>query len=163
MKAKKFLTTAGVALMALGIASSASAFQVRGGARTSVGGGNWQAAHEANVETRQSNRTERESNRQETYRQVSSNRADVVNNYNNNHGCCDHGGWYDDHPIATAAAVTTAAVATAAVVGSIVRSLPPSCSAVNINGAVYQQCGSAWYEPQYSGTTVQYVVVNPPR
>ena len=25
------------------------------------------------------------------------------------------------------------------------------------------QCGSTWYQPQYAGTTVQYVVVNPPR
>ncbi|MFA9439082.1 hypothetical protein ACDA63_05540 [Uliginosibacterium sp. sgz301328] len=67
------------------------------------------------------------------------------------------------HPIATAAVATAAVVTTAAVVGSIVHSLPPSCSVVSVNGITYQQCGSTWYQPQYAGTTVQYVVVNPPR
>jgi hypothetical protein len=31
-----------------------------------------------------------------------------------------------------------------------------------MSGVTYQQCGSTWYQPQYSGTTVQYVVINPP-
>jgi hypothetical protein len=53
--------------------------------------------------------------------------------------------------------------ATAVAVGSLVRTLPPSCSTVVVNGVSYSQCGSTWYLPQYSGTTVQYVVVNPPR
>jgi hypothetical protein len=69
-------------------------------------------------------------------------------------------GWDDHwHPGAAAAAVT----ATAMVVGSMVRTLPPSCSTVVVNGVSYSQCGSTWYLPQYSGTTVQYVVVNAPR
>jgi hypothetical protein len=63
------------------------------------------------------------------------------------------------HPVA---AVATTAVA-AAVVGSIVYSLPTSCSAVVVNGLTYHQCGSSWYQPRYSGTQVTYVVVNPPR
>ncbi|GGP17817.1 hypothetical protein [Silvimonas iriomotensis] len=66
------------------------------------------------------------------------------------------------HPVATAAVATAAVVTTAAVVGSIVHSIPPSCSAVMVNGVTFQQCGNTWYQPQYSGTTVQYVVVNPP-
>jgi len=72
------------------------------------------------------------------------------------YGCCYH-------PVARAAAATTAAVATAAAVGSVVYSLPPSCAAVNVNGFTYQQCGSTWYQPQFSGSSVTYVVVNPPR
>jgi hypothetical protein len=73
----------------------------------------------------------------------------------------DRGGWDNDHhhPAAGAAAVTATAVA----VGSIVRSVPPSCVPVNYNNVVYQQCGSTWYQPQYVGSQVQYVVVNPPR
>ncbi|BCL77428.1 hypothetical protein JHS3_31640 [Jeongeupia sp. HS-3] len=72
-----------------------------------------------------------------------------------------------DHPIAaaavaTAAVVTTAAV-TSAVIGSIVHSVPSGCTTVVVNGLGYQQCGSTWYQPQYAGTTVQYIVVNPPR
>jgi len=72
-----------------------------------------------------------------------------------------HDGWYD-HPVATAAAVTATTMVTAAVVGSIVNSVPPSCVTSVINGIAYQQCGSTWYQPQYAGTTVQYIVVNPP-
>lgn len=66
-------------------------------------------------------------------------------------------GW---NPVATVAAVAV----TAAVVGSVVHSLPPSgCYPVQIGPTLYQQCGSYWYQPQYYGTSVQYVVVNPPR
>ncbi len=71
-------------------------------------------------------------------------------------GCCYH-------PVATAAAVTAAAVVTSAIVGSMVNTLPPSCSAVMVGGIAYQQCGSAWYQPQVSGGNTTYVVVNPPR
>lgn len=71
------------------------------------------------------------------------------------------------HPAARAAATTAAVVTTAAitsaVVGSMVRTLPPACSAVVVNGLTYQNCGGAWYQPQYAGTSVTYVVVNPPQ
>jgi len=66
------------------------------------------------------------------------------------------------HPIATAVGVAAAATVTAAAVGSIVHALPPSCSAMVVNGMTYQQCGSTWYQPQYVGTQVSYVVVNAP-
>ena len=58
---------------------------------------------------------------------------------------------------------TAAAVTTAAVVGSMVHSLPPSCQAVSVNGYTYQQCGSTWYQPQFQGSSVTYVVINPPK
>jgi len=74
-----------------------------------------------------------------------------------------HGGGCCYHPVATAVAVTAAAVVTAAVVGSIVHSVPPSCSTVVVNGLAYQQCGSTWYQPQFAGTSTTYIVVNPPR
>ena len=32
-----------------------------------------------------------------------------------------------------------------------------------VNGASYYQCGSTWYQPQYAGSDVQYVVVNAPQ
>jgi hypothetical protein len=66
-------------------------------------------------------------------------------------------------PVARTAAVVGTAAVTAAVVGSVVHTLPPACSSVVVGGVAYQQCGSAWYRPQYAGTTVNYVVVNPPR
>jgi len=60
--------------------------------------------------------------------------------------------------------VVAAVAVTAAVVGSATRSLPPTgCAAVSYGTLIYHQCGSTWYQPQYVGTTVQYVVVNPPR
>jgi hypothetical protein len=63
------------------------------------------------------------------------------------------------HPVARTAAV----VGTAVVVGSVVRTLPPACSAVVINGIAYQQCGSTWYRPAYAGSAVTYSVIAPPR
>jgi hypothetical protein len=60
-------------------------------------------------------------------------------------------------------AAVTAVAATAAVIGAIVYSVPTDCVPVNVNGVTYQQCGSTWYQPQYSGTQVQYVVVAPPK
>ncbi len=51
---------------------------------------------------------------------------------------------------------------TAAVVGSIVHSVPSGCSTVIVNGLAYQQCGSTWYQPQLSGSSTTYIVVNPP-
>jgi hypothetical protein len=69
----------------------------------------------------------------------------------------------DYHPVATAAAVTAGVAMTSAVIGSMTHSLPPACSAVVVNGLTYQNCGGAWYQPQYAGSQVTYVVVNPPR
>ena len=81
-----------------------------------------------------------------------------VNHYGGGYGygCCYH-------PVATAAAVTAAAVTTAVAVGSMVSALPPSCTVVSVNGVTYQQCGSTWYRPQFAGSSVTYVVIDPPR
>lgn len=67
------------------------------------------------------------------------------------------------HPVARGAVVTTAAVATAVAVGTVARSLPPSCSTVMVGNVAYHQCGRTWYQPRYAGSGVTYVVVNPPR
>jgi hypothetical protein len=68
----------------------------------------------------------------------------------------DNGRW---HPVAAAA---TAAAVTAAVVGSYYRTLPANCVTVYRGAVLYYQCGTAWYQPVYSGMTVQYVVVVAP-
>lgn len=80
-------------------------------------------------------------------------------NVDNHYGYRD--GW-DYHPVAAGVAFGTAAAVTAAAIGSVVYSVPPSCSTVVVNGISYSQCGSTWYAPRYSGTTVEYVVVNAP-
>jgi hypothetical protein len=82
--------------------------------------------------------------------------VNVNGNYGGGYGYND--GW-DHHPVAAGLAIG----AGAAIVGSIVNSVPPSCSTMVVNGISYSQCGSTWYAPQYSGTNVQYVVVDAPR
>ena len=70
---------------------------------------------------------------------------------------------HDYHPLAAAAAVAAVGTITAAVVGSIVHTKPPEAVPVAVNGVTYLQVGSTWYQPQYAGTQVSYVVVNPPK
>jgi hypothetical protein len=86
---------------------------------------------------------------------------DVDVNVDHRYGGAGYGCCYN--PVGRAAVATAAAVTTAAVVGSMVHSLPPSCEAVSVNGYTYQQCGSTWYQPQFAGSSVTYVVVNAPR
>ncbi len=87
-------------------------------------------------------------------------------NVNVNNNVNVHGGYYGGgccyHPVAAAAAITATAVVTAAVIGSVVHSVPPSCSVVSVNGLTYQHCGNDWYQPQFSGSTTTYVVVAAP-
>jgi hypothetical protein len=153
------------------------------GARTSVsrgGGGGSRSAGSASVNrsagSASVNRSAGSANRNVNANDFNANRNVNVNNVNVNRNVNvdrdidvdrRYGGWGDaccyNGGVARAAAVTAAAVTTAAVVGSVVHSLPPSCSAVDIDGITYQQCGSTWYQPQFAGTTVNYTVVNPPR
>jgi hypothetical protein len=84
-----------------------------------------------------------------------------VNVHVDNHWDDHYDHW--DHPVAAAAAIGTAAAVTAAAIGSIAYSIPPSCVPVVVNGMTYQQCGSTWYQPQYAGASVQYIVVTAPR
>jgi hypothetical protein len=73
-------------------------------------------------------------------------------------GCC-----YHNHPVARAAAVATGAAITAAAIGSVVYTLPYECTTVIVNGIAYEQCGSAWYQPQFVGTSTSYIVVAAPQ
>lgn len=80
--------------------------------------------------------------------------VDVDNGWNNN-------GW-NHHPVAAGVVIGATAAVTSAVVGSMIYTLPPSCTTVVYAGGSYSQCGSVWYRPQYSGTSVTYIVVSPP-
>ena len=124
------------------------------------GGGAYRGSAQTNV-----NRTGNVNRNVNVNNNVNVNRNVNVNVNNNYHGGGYYGGYGGCcyHPVAVAAAVTATAVVTAAVVGSIVHSVPPSCSSVIVNGLAYQQCGSTWYQPQFAGSTTTYVVVNPPR
>ena len=41
--------------------------------------------------------------------------------------------------------------------------LPADCTTTVVNGVTYQQCGSDYYEPQFSGSEVTYISVNSPQ
>ena len=84
--------------------------------------------------------------------------ANVNVNVNNRGGY--YGGYY--YRGRASAGVVAASVATAIVVGSIVHSLPPSCTTMVVNGFAYQNCGGIYYQPQYQGSSVTYIVVNHP-
>jgi hypothetical protein len=75
-----------------------------------------------------------------------------------------HGHHYDNHRGVSTGAAVAIGVAGLAIGSRIAASqLPPSCSMVMINGMNYQQCGNTWYQPQYAGSQVNYIVVNPHR
>ena len=67
------------------------------------------------------------------------------------------GGWHGYYPS------PYHPVATAATIGSIAHSIPPSCVTTVVNAMTYSQCGTTWYQPRYVGSSVQYMVVNPPK
>jgi hypothetical protein len=162
--------------VALTLALAGAGVHAQRGARSSVSRGG-SVSRSANVDRSANvNRSANVDRSASVNRSANVNRDVNVNNVNRNVNVdrdvdvnVDHrygGGWGYGccyHPGATAAAVTAAAVTTAAVVGSAVHTLPPSCGAVTVNGFTYQQCGSTWYQPQFSGSSVTYVVVNPPR
>src|SRR5262245_4370710 len=60
------------------------------------------------------------------------------------------------HPVARGTAAGLA-------FGTTVAFLPNNCSTTVVDGVAYSHCGSDWYQPYYSGTTVQYMVVSPPQ
>ena len=94
---------------------------------------------------------------------VNVNRNTNVNvnvNRNRHGGYYGGGGYYHRGP--SVGGVIAATVATAIVVGAIVNSLPANCTTVMANGFAYQNCGGTYYQPQYQGSSVSYVVVNRP-
>ncbi len=46
--------------------------------------------------------------------------------------------------------------------GTVVVVLPPACTAVNLGGVVYHNCGGVYYRPQFYGTQLMYAVVPAP-
>lgn len=88
---------------------------------------------------------------------VNVNRNTHVNVNVNNRGGYYGGCCYNHGP--SVAGVIAASVATAIVIGAIVSSLPPRCTTFVSNGIAYQNCGGTYYQPQYAGGNVQYVVV----
>ena len=118
------------------------------------GGGNFGGANANRANYSGGNRTGNGNFNGNTY-----NRNNVQINGDNgwNHGCCGGYGGYA-HPVAAGMAVGAVAGVTAAAIGSMAYSLPPGCSPYG----GYYNCGGTYYQPQYSGSDVTYVVVNNP-
>lgn len=127
--------------------------EIRNTTRTSVN-------HNANI-----NRDRNINNNANINRNVNANinRNNNINVNQHHHVDIDVDHDYYNNPFATAVAVTAGVAVTSAVIGSITRTLPPACVPIQMGAVLYQQCGTTWYQPQYVGTTVQYIVVAPPR
>jgi len=74
----------------------------------------------------------------------------------------DYDNHHHHHDVGRALAI---GALTGLVVGTVIAaaSMSPSCGTVYVNGYPYRQCGNTWYQPQYVGSQVNYIVVNPPR
>ena len=103
-----------------------------------------------------SNRNTNVNRNRNTNVNVNSNRNTNVNVNVNRHGGRNY------HPVATGLAVGAAVAVTSAVIGSIIYTLPTGCVTVMRVGVAYRQCGNTWYQPQYAGNNVSYVVINQP-
>lgn len=143
--ARQLLTGLMVATLTLGVSLDALADKnrtVKNNTRTSV------------------NKNTNVNNNRNTNVNVNSNKNTNVNVNSNRHVDVDVDVDRGFHPVATVATVAL----TAAVIGSMTPSLPPSgCVPVMVGNVMYQQCGPNWYQPQYVGSSVQYVVVVAPR
>jgi hypothetical protein len=143
-----------LALTVLSGVISAGLAQARGGGGAARGGGGGAV--------RSSGRTNVSSTRNYNTN-VNVNRNVNVNANVNRGGGYYGGGGCCYHPVARGVAIGATAAITAAAIGSVVNTLPPSCSSMVVNGLAYQQCGGSYYQPQVYGSTTTYVVVNPPR
>ena len=137
----------------------AEARAVRGGTRTNVNynhnvNRNTNVNHNRNVNRNTNVNVNRNAN-------VNVNRN--VNVHGGYHGGYHGNNYYHNDGIGVGGAIAIGVAGMA--IGSMITAaaLPPSCSTLSVNGMTYQQCGSTWYQPQYSGSQVNYIVVNPPQ
>ncbi|HUV13785.1 MAG TPA: hypothetical protein VMY18_09070 [Acidobacteriota bacterium] len=67
-------------------------------------------------------------------------------------------------PVATTTAVVTTvpAAPTGIPVGTAVVALPNGCASLTVNGHTYYQCSGVYYQPQYSGPNLVFVVPTKP-
>jgi hypothetical protein len=107
----------------------------------------------------QSQQDERQSSWQSYGQGQQQNRQNWADDYHG--GCCYHGYGYSSGGAFAAGALTGLAV------GSVITASQMNASAtaptpVVVNNVTYYQVGSSWYQPQYQGGQVTYVMVNPP-
>jgi len=158
---------AATALISL-IPAVEAAAQVRGAGRTSVSRDHSRAAH-AGSPNRDADRggnanRSRDANANRDVNRDRNVNRDVNRDINRDIDVdvdVDHDWDWDDrdyYPVAAGVAFGTAAAVTSAVIGSMTYSLPYGCSPYG----GYYSCGGVYYQPQYQGDTVVYVVVDDP-
>jgi hypothetical protein len=132
-----------------------------GGSRASGSGGAARTSVNRDFNSTDLNRSRNVTNTTTTRNvtDVNVNRTDVNVNRNYDLDVDVDRNW---HPVATGAAFAAGAAITSAAIGSVVYSLPSSCTVTVADGVSYQQCGSTWYQPRFYGTSVSYVVVRAP-
>jgi len=147
------------AVLLAAIASNIEAQRRAGGSIQRSGGAATVNRSVANTSIRSNQTVNRNVDRNVDVNNVGVNRNVDVNRDVNINRDVDMNVDYDrwGHPVARG---VTAGLA----YGATVAMLPSTgCSTVVVGGLGYSQCGSTWYQPVYSGTTVQYVVVMPPQ
>jgi hypothetical protein len=105
----------------------------------------------------QSQQDERQSSWQSYGQQQQQNRQDWADDYHG--GCCYHG--YGSGGAFAAGALAGLAIGTIVTAAQFSASEAAKTPVV-VNNVTYYQVGSTWYQPQYQGGQVTYVVVNPP-
>ena len=152
----------GIAVVCL--ATEPAMAQYKGTTRNNVGGGGGGGggnfANKGNANNRANGNNRANFNNQSNV----NNRVNVNQNRNVNVNVNGGGGYYGPsyNRGPSVAGAVAATILTAAVIGSVVNTLPPSCSTVYANGLAYQNCGGTYYQPQYQGSSVNYVVVTRP-
>ena len=126
------LGLAGGSVASLATACTDVGPRTRGAARSSInhaGGAAHAGAANRSAQATSVNRSATGNRTANANRNTSINRNTNIDVHNDNDIDVDdhwHNDWYDDHPVATAAAVTGAVALTAAAVGSIVHSCRPA-------------------------------------
>jgi len=142
--------------------SKAEARGGRGGGHAGRGGGGHAGrgnVNRSNVNRSNVNRNTNRNVNRNTNRNVNrnTNRNTNINIDNDRYygGSYNRGGYYG-------AGAVVAGVVTGLAIGSIVASVPTTCTTVYANGIAYRNCSGTYYEPYYQGSTVSYRVVNSP-
>ena len=123
-----------------------------------------QQNREQSLGDRQENRNERREDRRDYRDEVRDDRQDFLEDR--------YDDWDDDHwgdgdwdggELLVAGAVVAGAVAIGtAFTYDYVYSQPCTVYEIEVSGVLYYQCGTTWYNRAYAGSSVSYVVVNPP-
>jgi hypothetical protein len=119
-----------------------------------------QANQASKQESRQGYGQQQQESRQSYGQQQQQSRQNYADNYDDYH---HGGGYYPSTAGAYAAGVVTGAVVGSAITAASYNAMSAPKTTVVVGGVTYYQVGSTWYQPVYQGSSVTYIVVNPPK